>query len=220
MGVKGFWKLMKGKGLPVPHEQLQGATVFVDYTVWVRKALMDEDVAAEFCDPSPNVHELLQALLSSWIVTWKWKCKELVLVIDGARPPLKREERETRDAESVERLKDLHSEFEGDKESQLSTEEIIKKQKGCTYLTHTVWEAAVKVASEMKVKIWGSPYEADWTLAWAYRHGMCDYKCWTLIYFSYSLSHDDKYNLKLSRLEKFKLVFCRSKILRRQEENS
>ena len=33
------------------YEQLLKATVFVDYTVWERKALMDEGVAAEFLRP-------------------------------------------------------------------------------------------------------------------------------------------------------------------------
>ena len=85
MGVQGLWQLMKGRSLPVPYEQLKEAIVFVDYTVWVRKALMDDGVGAEICDPSPNVHELLQALLSCWLKTWKCRCKELVLVLDGAR---------------------------------------------------------------------------------------------------------------------------------------
>ena len=77
-------------------------------------------------------------------------------MIDGARPPLKREEREKGDADKVEKLQRLHSEYDGEKESPMSPEEMAKEEKKCTYLTHTVWEAAVKVASEMGLKIWGS----------------------------------------------------------------
>ena len=33
----------------------------------------------------------------------------------------------------------------------------------------------MNVSSEMGLKIWGSPYESDWRLAWAYRHHMCGY---------------------------------------------
>jgi exonuclease-1 len=151
--------------------ELKGLRVGIDAHVILHRALGSPEAARQFhtLPPVPVTHvrtyfrKFLQKLI-------KEGCTPVV-VTDGANHPMKHAKHE-RDRERLAGEEQLRKLLAARRAQYMN--EVLQKMKKTTFVRSDVIAVVKEVCEELRVEIYGAPYEADWQLISMERQGLVD----------------------------------------------